>query len=220
MTVTYPYSLAFLAEILPISAVTWSIKRNDRVSGQGSGRVWQAEMAPPLWTAKVELDEAVYIRDAEQIAARIRKLHGAQESFFLYNPALQYPRSDPKGLVLGNRVVTIAAIGSDRASFSLTGLPAGYQLTDGDKMSLTYGASPTSYGFFEVSEPAISNSQGATNVFGIFPHLPAGVAVGARVTLAKPACLVFIQPESHNPGRANRGLQGGAGFDAMQRKRP
>jgi len=220
MAVSYPYSLAFLADILPISAVTWSEKRSDRLSGQGSGRIWQTELAPPLWTAKVEFDDAVYIRDSERYAARIRKLHGAQESFLLYNPALLYPASDRRGTVLGASVVKIAAIGNDRASVSMSGLPAGYQLTDGDKFSFTYGASPTRYAFHEVSEPVAADGTGTTPIFGIYPHLPAATVAGVDITLARAACLMFISPQSHNPGRANRGLQGGGGFEAIQRRRP
>lgn len=216
--IAYPYSLAFLADILPVSAVTWNIKRGDVLSGQGSGRIWQTQLRPPLWTATIEFDDAVFVREGERIAARIRKLHGAQEAFFLYNPALLYPASDPRGTKLGASAVSIASVGADRASISVSGLPANYVLTDGDKFAFSYGASPTRYAFHELSEPVQANAQGVTPVFGVFPHLPIGVGAGTALNFAKPACLMFIKPESHNPGRAFRSLQGGGGFEVIQRR--
>lgn len=217
MTVIYPYSLAWLADILPISSVVWDIKRNDIISGKGSGRIWQTELADPLWIVDIELDDATYTRDAKRYAARIRKLHGAQEAFFLYDPVSQYPASDPNGSVLGAAVVSIASIGADSGSLSLTGLPAGYQLTDGDKFSLTYGV-PTLYAFFEVSEPVVADATGTTPEFGIFPHIEPEIAAGMVVTLARPYCRMIIEPESHRPGRARRTLTEGAGFRAIQQR--
>lgn len=218
MTVTYPYSLEWLADILPISSAVFDIKRNDKISGQGRGRIWQSELADPLWIADIELDDATYTRDAKRYAARIRKLHGAQEAFFLYDPVSQYPASDPNGSILGAAAVSIASIGADSASLSLTGLPAGYQLTDGDKFCLTYGTTPTLYAFFEVSEPVVADAAGTTPEFGIFPHISTGIVAGMAVTLARPYCRMVIEPESHRPGRARRTLTEGAGFRAIQKR--
>ena len=128
MTVTYPYSLNTFANKLRISSVIWSVQRSDEMSGTGDGRVWQIELAPPLWTADVTL-MALRNDEAKQIAALIRKLHGAQEAFMLYDPVSQYPQADKKGLILGSSAVTIGAIAGSRRSLSLEGLPAGYVLS-------------------------------------------------------------------------------------------
>src|SRR4051812_13620834 len=109
MTVTYPYPLPFLADLLSIESVTWDIQRNDELSGSGDGRVWQAELAPPLWTGNVSLNIG-YHNDLKQIAAKIRKLHGAQNSFFLCDPLSEYPQLDPDGSILGASVVRVGAI--------------------------------------------------------------------------------------------------------------
>ena len=82
MAVSYPYSLPAFADLLKISSIVWDIQRNDELSGSGDGRVWQAELAPPLWTGTVTLAD-MYNAEAKQIAARIRKLHGAQAGFHL-----------------------------------------------------------------------------------------------------------------------------------------
>lgn len=217
MTIVYPYSLAAFADKLRITSVIWSIQRNDELSGSGDGRVWQAELAPPLWVADVTL-MAQRNDDAKQVAALIRKLHGAQEAFMLYDPISQYPQADKKGLVLGSSVVTIGAIAGSRRSLSLGGLPAGYVLTLGDKMQIAYGSDPTRFAFLEVSETITANGSGVTGQIEVFPHIPTGVAAGQGVTLKQPACKVIIQPGSHNPGTAQNVMTEGATFKVMQKK--
>lgn len=217
MTLTYPYSLAWLSDILPISAVTWSIKRNDTLSGQGYGRIWQTEMAPPLWVADIELDDATFTRDAKRYAARIRALHGAQEAFFLCDPISPWPAADWRGASIAGYTPSILLAGADRSSLALAGLPAGYKLTEGDKFSLSYFVAPQRFGFFEVSEPVVANGLGETPLFSVFPHLPEGPAAGMAVTLVKAACRMIIEPDSHNPGRARRTLTEGARFRVIQK---
>ncbi|MET3648025.1 carbohydrate binding domain-containing protein [Phyllobacterium ifriqiyense] len=96
MAITYPYALSVLADRLDIESVVWDIQRNDELSGSGDGRVWQAELAPPLWTGDVTVNVG-YHDDIKQIAALIRKLHGAQNQFYLYDPLSKYPQAYPDG---------------------------------------------------------------------------------------------------------------------------
>lgn len=218
MVITYPYPVAFLADILPIASVIWDIRRSDEMSGVGDGRIWQAELADPLWTAEVTLDADRH-NAAKQIAAKIRQLHGARESFFLFDPLSLYPQADPKGVILGASEVQIHTRGGDNASLRLKGLPVGYVLTIGDKGQVSYSSAPARNFFFEVSETVEADGDGITPAFSIFPNLPAGVAVDDPVNLAKPACKGFIMPGSHHPGTAAGSLTKGAAFTFMERRR-
>lgn len=217
MTVTYPYPLSRLNDILSIDSVVWDIQRNDEMSGSGDGRIWPAELAPPLWTGDVFLTTG-YHSALKQVAAIIRKLHGAQEALFLCDPLSLYPQSDPAGSILGANVVTIGAIAANRSSFSLTGLPANYRITVGDKMSITYGADPPRYAFLEASETIDANGSGVTAQIGVFPFVPAGVAADAVVDLKKPPCKCIVVPGSHRPGTAKGAFTQGAGFKVIQKK--
>lgn len=217
MTVSYPYSLASFADRLRISTVVWDVQRNDELSGLGSGQIIAAELAPPLWIGTVTM--MMLTNDAaKQIAALVRKLHGSQEAFFLYDPISKYPQADRDGSMLGGNVVQVASIGGNRDAFSLKGLPAGYILLPGDKVQITYGTSPTRYAFLEVSEDAVANGSGITPQFGVFPHIPTGISVDAIAVLAKPACRCIIVPGSHNPGTARKTQTEGAGFKVIQKK--
>ncbi|CAD7055475.1 hypothetical protein RHAB21_00725 [Pseudorhizobium halotolerans] len=209
-----PLSLAAVFDQLPIASVEWSIQRNDEFSGIGSGDVWQAELADPLWTADVILGDGLH-DELKQVAARIRALDGSRVSFLMCDPLSLYPQADPGGLVLGAAAVTIRAVDSDRRVALLQGLPAGYVLTIGDKLQITQGEAIR---FFEVAATVAAAGTGEANV-SVFPRLPLSLAPGATVTLIRPACPVIIQPNTHKPGVGRRGATRGAAFRVLQKKR-
>ncbi|MBB3288154.1 MULTISPECIES: hypothetical protein [unclassified Rhizobium] len=221
MTVIYPYSLSAFADLLKIASVVWDVQRNDELSGIGDGRIWQAELAPPLWTGTVTLVPMLN-QAAKQIAARIRKLHGAQEALFLYDPLSQYPQADIGGVTLGASAVKVSSVGGNFDTLALKGLPANYVLTVGDKMQIAYGANPMRYAFLEVSETVAANGAGVTASFGVFPFVPTGIVADLAVTLIKPACKCVIVPGSANPGTAGGsnggGVTTGLTFKVIQKK--
>lgn len=218
MAVTYPYALAVLADRLAIESVTWDIRRTDELAGTGDGRIWQADLADPLWTGDVRLALAEH-DDLKQIAALVRKLHGAQESFWLTDPLSPYPQGDPTGATLGAATVQVHSVGSGRHTLRLKGLPAAYGLTLGDKGQIAFSSDPVQNFFFEFSEGIVADGSGVTAEVEVFPHVPAGVAADDAVTLARPACKVFIMPGSHSPGSARGTITEGAGFTVMERRR-
>lgn len=217
MAITYPYPVSFLADRLNIEAVIWDIKRNDELSGSGDGRVWQAELAPPLWTGDVKLNIG---RNAslKQIAALIRKLHGAQEQFYLYDPLSKFPQADPDGSILGFASVRIDSIGTGGRTVSLSGLPANYVLTLADKVQIYAAANPARTRFIELSENASANGAGVTGQIEVFPHIGPGFVANDPVRLKQPACKVFIMPTSHNPGSASGLMTTGAAFKVMEKR--
>lgn len=207
--------LSYLADRLLIETVIWSVQRNDELSGTGDGRIWQAELAPPLWTADVTLSP-MYSDDAEAAAALIRALDGSREPFLLYNPVRRYPRKDVGGTAISGAAVTIGSIASDRRSLSLTNLPAGYVLSVGDKIQMPHGDGLNM--FVEASADAVANSAGTTAQFSVFPRIKAGVVAGGTAVLLNPACKMIVYPNSHNPGTAKAGITTGATFKAVEKR--
>ncbi|NTH50938.1 hypothetical protein G6L09_08120 [Agrobacterium rhizogenes] len=205
--------LSYLADRLKIESVTWSVQRNDELSGSGDGRLWQAELAPPLWTAEIKL-AADYAANAEGVAALIRSLRGAQDPFLLYNPMRRHPIADPFGTILGSASVSINSLGSSTNELSLKGLPAGYALTVGDKLQIM---APKTQ-FVEIVDTIAASGSGVTSVFRVFPALRAGTAVNMAVQLVNPACAMVISTGSHNPGTTTGNITTGASFKAIEKR--
>lgn len=206
---------SYLNDLLPIAAVKWDIQRNDQLDGDGSGDVWQAELADPLWIAEVTLDKGLH-DELKQIAARIRALNGAAEAFLLCDPLSLYPQADPAGTLLGTAAITVRTVNANRSIAELQGFPAAYALTEGDKLQVTQGSMVR---FFEVAAAAAANGSGNMSVT-VFPRLPLSLSAGAAITLKRPACPVVIMPGSHDPGTARGSITDGAALRAIQKRRP
>jgi hypothetical protein len=212
-----PLGLDRINDVLPIATVEWDIQRNDELSGDGSGDIWQAELADPIWRAVVTLGRGLH-QELKTVAARIRALEGAKQAFLLADPLSLFPADDPDGLILGSAAVAIRATGN-RYLAQLTGLPADYILTEGDKMQLPYGTvEAPRYAFVEVSRTIQASAGGLADV-PVFPRLPMTLTMGTTVILKRPACAMIIQPTTHKSGTARRSVTEGAGFTALQKKR-
>lgn len=204
--------LSEVFDLLPIARVVWDRQDNNELSGLGDGTMWEAELAPSLWTGDVSFDRG---RTAElkEVAALLRWLRATRQPFMLCDPTSLYPAADPAGTILGAANVTLRAI-TDRFVAPLQGLPIGYVLTPGDKMQVPYAGK---HGFVEVAKRVVVNGLGQADV-AISPHLPLPIVAGASVILRRPACPVTIVPRSHNPGTARRHLTDGAGFKVMEKR--
>lgn len=216
MAISYPYTLAALADKMPIASIKFDIQRNDQFSGLGTGQMWQSELAPPLWTADIALGNMTEELGLE-IAALIRKLHGAQEAFYLYDLQRPYPKLDPTGSILGSSVVQVNATPSNKNTVALKGLPASYAFSVGDKIQISNSISGKTT-FHEVSDAISANGSGVTGSIQVFPRIPAWVAANDTVTLKNAACLMKVMPGSHNPGTSNDISISGASLKAIQRK--
>lgn len=208
-------SLAEIFDMLPIASCDWNVQRNDEFSGMGSGDLWAAELADPLWTGEVALGAGTN-NELKQAAARIRSLRGSQVAFMMCDPISQFPQADPKGSILGNAVVTLRTIGPDRITARMKGFPAGYVLTVGDKLQVNY---LDLIAFVEVGATVAADGDGNLDA-PIFPRLPSSFTADSLVVVQRPACPVIIVPESHKAGTATRTVTNGAGFKVIQKRRP
>lgn len=205
-------ALSYLSSAYRFLPFKWETRRNDELSGTGDGRLFQAELADPLWTAQVLFAPALN-GTADEAEALVRGLHGASEPFLLASPLFCAPKSDPTGSTLGASTVTVGSIGAGRDTMSLSGTPGGYALSVGDKVQVIDSDSPARYHFFEVLTAVTGSSS-----FDVFPRVPASVTAGDGVTLKYPAARVVIVPGSHQAGTVAGAVTSGGGFQVIQRR--
>lgn len=195
----------------------WDIQRNDELSGTGDGSVYQAELATPLWCARLVATNLVNSQ-AEALHARLRALRGAAVPFLLVNKFFHAPKADPAGAALAGFSVSILSAAPGGTAIALSGLPAGFVISEGDKLSLSYFTSPVRYFFAEFSGNAVADPLGETVQIPIFPPLPSGVGAGMDVTLVDPACRVVVVPGSFKIGETSGRFTSGTTIDVIQKR--
>lgn len=209
--------LSFLSDILCIESVVWDIQRNDELSGTGDGRIWQAELAPPLWIATINVN-VNYHDEIKAIAARIRSLGGAREPFLLSDPLSKAPLFDRDGSIAGSAEPTLESFNNTGYNIAVDGFPAGFKLTWGDKFHIRYGADNDSYSFHEIVGEYTADTTGSFTNVEIFPHIPANITAGMRMYFYKPSAKMIIYPDSFNPGTAAGVFTTGLTFKAIQKR--
>ncbi|MGB3327781.1 MAG: hypothetical protein WBA46_02440 [Thermomicrobiales bacterium] len=195
MTIVYPLALDVFADKLHIESLKARPGHQQELSGQGSGGILAADVAPALR----EFDVAcipLYHDVAGEVLALIESLGGAINPFYLYDPRKKAPATDPDGTILGGAVVTISALNANNKAISLAGLPAGYTLTAGDLLSWDYGVNPARRAFHRVVESVTAAGDGATPQFEVRDFIRPGSTVGTAVTLIKPAMKCKMLPGS------------------------
>jgi hypothetical protein len=191
--ITYPLALDVFIDTLPIESVQHRPGNQQELSGQGSGALLAADVAPALReydvsTAPMENGAAA------QAMALIEALGGSIQPFYLYDPRAMYPQADPDGSLLGSSTVTILALNANNKAMRLTGLPSGYKITAGDMLAWDYGSNPVRRAYHRAVETVTAAGTGATPEFEVRDFIRPGSITGAEVTLIKPAMKCKMVP--------------------------
>ncbi len=187
-----------LMTALPISAVTFMPQWRQEFSRQAGGTPRVADIGPEVWSAKITAS-VMGNDDAVDAAAIVNQMRGSLGTFYVWDVRRQYPRMDADGSILGSNVVTIYALGSDNKSLQLTGLPAGYQISRGDKLCWDQVVSSRiSRCFHEFSADATADGSGVLPLTEVSPHIRTGASTGLVVSLKRPAAEMMIVPGSYD----------------------
>lgn len=212
MALTYPLALLDLFDSLKVASSAFMLEHMQQISGAGTGQVITADLAPARWTAKFETVPMVH-DEAEALMAALDSLGGGLRTFMAAPSTKLFPKNDPDGTILGAAAVTVGSV-TDSFNLSLAGLPAGYQLAQGDFVQIDYG-SPASHYLGRLVTGATADGLGALGPVQIAPELPAGVLAGDAVVLKKPAAKFKLDAGSVAPKQVGT-LHQSAGFSATQ----
>lgn len=204
-----------LMTLLQVDSVTFMPQWRQELSRQAGGKPRVADLGPEVWMAKIGCGQMDNGR-AKQAAALINKMRGSLGTFYVWDPRAQYPQADADGSILGASTVTIYALGDDSKSLRLEGLPVGYTLTAGDKLSWDQGTDPDIHRcLHEFSDTVVADGNGRTAMVEVSPHIRPGASTGLTVTLIRPSAEMMIVPGSYD-FPSNGSLFSGITFTAVQ----
>ncbi len=126
----------------------------------------------------------------------MRALNGSSDSFLFADPAYSGPAFGAT-VELALATVTVASINANRTAMSFAGMPPGFALRVGDRLSIPHGTDRQFYS--ALSSDGVADGAGKTGEISVFPYLPFGVAVGFVVELVKPTLKVIIPPSGYTP---------------------
>lgn len=185
MAISFPLAASEFFTALRVVSCRMTIEEYVEVSGTARGEIIVREVAAPKWAAEISLSE-MPVEEARQAAALMHRI-GRTGTFNVYDTQAEYPAADPDGSILGSADVTIASIGSGRRSVSLSGLPAGYVLTAGDRFHVNYASDPVRRGYFEIAEGAVADGSGDAGPIDVSPWVKTGITAGLSVDLKRPS---------------------------------
>lgn len=186
------------------------------LSELGNGEILTSDYGPRLWRGKFELAKLT-LNAAEAIKARIEALQFSGRTFHCYDPVIQTPASDPGGTTVSGYSSKILLINADNRRIKLKGLPSGYELQAGDRLSFVQASSGLTALHRVVDDSVVASSSFETGYFEVVPHILPGAAVDDIVTLLRPYCNAMIVPGSFKPGRIEGLYVRGMQFDFVQK---
>lgn len=213
MAITYPLAAAdFWERLRFLDRPTFIPQHNRKQSISGGGDVLSSVMGKPKWSVNVTLSGGRHNRNLIE-EADIMHLVSRDGTILAYDIRRPFPANDPDGWKLHDKAVTVATIGSNNRSLSLTGLSGQFIVTKGDKYSVLYDTDKRF--LFEVMETVQADGTGDTEEFEIWPYIPEALTTGDDVTMRK-ACGKFkLVAGSYRPGGGAGNMSSGFSFSLI-----
>lgn len=218
MAFAFPLNVGDFFAGLAVQTATFDLPESLQVSGRtAGGSVLTAGIGARLWSGSVQLPP-MYREDADAVLARLSILREPGRHLFVHPFPGSAPRDDPRGNKLGSASPVIRLLNANSRDMALSGLPAGYVLSQGDGLAFAYATNPMRYAYHRiVSARVVAASNGQTPLFEVTPHIRQGAVIGSAVALIRPTFKALILPGSVNVGMTGPDLiTRGISFDIQQ----
>lgn len=196
MAITYPFDL--LADF-PGWSTDFDLLWRQEQSRQANGRTIVKDMGSPLWRATYQ-SRQMRANELDKWRARLAAMENGLKTFKGYPLARCRPIAHPGSSVLPSG--TIASVGSNRKTVTLSGLSA-VTLQAGDMICI---ASKDLHQIVDV----------AGGTLEVRPHIWPGVTTGATVSISKPHCIMAIVPGSITSAADAATGRGAVSFQAIE----
>lgn len=146
------------------------------------------DLGPALWQASF-VSVPLQLADADAVMSEFRSLRGAARSFFLYLPTRARPAASGD---LSGSTVTVGSVRGDSGALRLTGLPASFEMTSGDFISVATAAGGVE--LVQVVQGGQASVAGLSPELEVIPYIRPSVAAGDAVALVNPVGEFILQP--------------------------
>ncbi len=180
------------ADTTAFAGLQYSVFRIDSVepveSNQMASGAITASLGDPLWVVTMTLADgpSALSRASDAVLSRLRR---PGQTLTVYDPTVNGPAADPKGILLGESAPVIGDLDADGVSLTIEALPAGYVLSPGDWLGVTVGSVPQLY---RVVIGAQADASGTTPLIEVEPPIRFDVTEGLALTLVRPVMLARV----------------------------
>lgn len=214
MALSFPLSLANFYDKLMIQDVSIHLPELLQFTRSRAGDVMVEDIGERLWMGRVSLHRRNHA-DVSAAEALLSLVRSGQGSFWFCDPRHVTPRAD-QAQVVASSTVTISAVAGNRRDLTLAGLPVGYTLSPGDRLSFGYVVGGDArYAYHQITVGA-GTGAGTSCVVQVDPHIRDGFELGAVVTLINPKMKAIYLPSSYQPSTGRGGMSEGAAFSVQQ----
>lgn len=212
--ITFPWAVDDFFGGLKIASATFDLSESLQIEETGGGQIVTAGLGERLWEGSVQLVGG-YHADLAALQARLSLIRESGRPFFVFPKHKPFPASDPAGTILGAAAPVIATLPSAR-TMTLSGLPAGYQLSPGDFLSFAYGSSPARQALHQIVTGGTANASGVAPAIEVTPAIRPGAATGAAVRLVRPFCTAIYRPGSYRAASYSLRVGSASSFSFVQ----
>ncbi|NIZ12910.1 hypothetical protein [Phaeobacter sp. HF9A] len=213
MALTWPLLVDDFFAGLPIKQISARLGRAQTSSETGGGEVISHAMGTRLWQGQIVLDKESHAYWAA-LEARLALLEQPGASLLLWDTRMHGTILDPDLSILGASSPVIDDLAANNRELDISGLPANYEISQGDLLGFTYGANPTRYAYHRVVTGDRANLSGVARNIEVIPYIRPGAQIGAAVTLGTPVLKAVISNADYGQSRAT--LSDGGSFEWVQ----
>lgn len=207
------FTLAQFYDLLPIRESTFALSDGLSREETWGGTIIRGSAGARLWSGEVTLAPMGFAK-ARAVSALMAQAQDTDSVFSMLDHRAPSPAADPDGSIYGASTATVGSLPGDRRLISLTGFPAGYLLTAGDRIGWNDNNSARCY--HEVVETRTADGAGGFANLKIRPERTLATAVGNGLFVVSPALKAALEPGSWVPGVVRSTHVEGAGFAWQQ----
>lgn len=208
MSVTLPLTTLFSDHVL--KTAQFKLMSRGEFSRQEGGRLISVSRHPAVWLATFT-STALSYDDAVDLEALLSTLDGSVHAFEAHDTRRPYPKNYPTGSFSDTGIIN--SINVNNKAMTISGLPANFVITRGDKLSFAHVAGGLSLHY--AVESVTADGAGLTPEFEVRPHIPSSTTTSTPVVFKKPPCYMLVIPDTveYSEGASTLGV---VTFEAVQ----